>query len=93
MNCPLCIAEPRTPRLHEDAIVWAALCSSCHVPMVVLKRHTDQPTRAERHHMHTVMIELGAAHWKQAPWLIDEENKSIPDHAHMHARHAPRRFL
>jgi hypothetical protein len=62
------------------------------VPMVVLKRHTDQPTDAERHHMHTIMIEIGAQQYRNTPWLIDEENKSIPDHAHMHARIA-RKYL
>lgn len=89
-DCPLCDADVRTPRLYEDGVCWVAACTTCHVPMVVLRRHTIEPLREERQHMHRALTTVAKGYYATTPWIIDEVMRTIPDHAHMHARPALR---
>lgn len=83
-DCPLCrLYEKReivTPLHYEDDLIIVVDCSSCHVPMGVIKRHTMRPTMEEAFHLYGKLRELFPGR------RIDDEQKSIPDHLHWHAR-------
>lgn len=83
-DCQLCEAEEITRRYHEDSLCWVADCATCGVPMVVLRRHSTQPTRREVAHM-LDMLQLCCPPHKKG-YSIDLERRSIPDHWHCHAR-------
>lgn len=50
--CELCEARRTTPMIYEDTMCWVAKHKGSKV--IVLKRHTDQPTREERSHLRRV---------------------------------------
>jgi protein-tyrosine phosphatase len=86
--CELCKNERLTPRFHEDHVCWVAFCKTCKCPMVVLRRHSMQPTKAEKAHMTQLLFRAFGA-WRPG-WAckVDERQRTIPDHFHMHARPA-----
>jgi len=47
MTCPLCTLERKTKWLYEDKTVVVLMCETCGVPMMVLRRHTENPTATE----------------------------------------------
>lgn len=85
-NCQLCEAEEITPWLYEDGICWVTLCVECKVPMVVLWRHTSCPTRRERAAMMESLRGPADAFFGEGEWYFDGEMRTLPLHAHMHAR-------
>lgn len=59
MDCDLCRAEHITEWIYEDKICWVAYCSFHRdTPMVVLRRHSPQPTEAEMEHIRKVKEKL-----------------------------------
>ena len=78
--CELCKAEPITKWFYEDETVWVALCRTCNVPMIVLRRH-GEATERELGYMEGVAHVLflqGKTGW------IRKEQRKILDHAHWH---------
>lgn len=47
-GCPLCEHKRITKHYYEDDKVWIADCTSCHVPMLVIKKHGYVPSPGER---------------------------------------------
>jgi hypothetical protein len=85
MTCPLCVAEQRTAWLYADDVCWVALCSTCGVPMVVLRRHTTEPTPAEKRHMLDALIS-SVRKSCTGPIRITSDMRTHPEHYHLHAR-------
>jgi hypothetical protein len=86
MGCQLCDAEQITPWFDFNDVCWVAICAQCDVPMVVLWRHTASPTRQELEVMRMSLEEAAIDFYGTHPWYIEAAMRSIPDHAHMHAR-------
>ena len=57
-DCPLCKREHKTTWKYEDSICWVARCETDGQWMIVLKRHTMEPTNIEIVHMEMVAKEL-----------------------------------
>ena len=77
-KCALCDRKVLTRCYYEDDIVWIADCYSCHIPIIVLKRHTMEATKEELEHMNKVLDFLFPKR------VIRKEQKQIHDHLHWH---------
>lgn len=78
LNCDLCKAEDLTERVHDDPVCWAAPCFTHREKLiVVLKRHTTEPTREELNHIRAVARDLRPRSGWRGP-------VSIPEHFHLH---------
>lgn len=84
--CELCQASRRTPWYHEDALCWVADCEVCDVPMVVWRRHGNQPPQEDHSHMIGALRAVADARFGVGGWSLDEVMRQIPDHFHAHAR-------
>ena len=58
MDCLLCKAEHLTKWYYEDELIYICDCKTCHIPMVVLKRHGMDVTDAEMVHMRRKACEV-----------------------------------
>ena len=78
-NCPLCRAEHLTPWIWEDEVCWICYCAThTETPMIVLKRHSAEPTPEEMEHIKAVKNKL-------FPELrFRGHMQSLPDHWHEH---------
>lgn len=85
-DCELCEAKKVTPWIHEDSLCWIAICKSCMLPFVVLRRHSVSPTTEEREHMLNALKIVASQLAPWTSWRIDTERRKIPDHWHAHAR-------
>jgi hypothetical protein len=88
-GCELCEAEELTWRYFEDDVLWVCDCQSCSTPMVVLKRHTSDPTPDERQAMEAALRQVADDEFGLDAWTLDTEQRAIPDHCHWHARPLP----
>jgi len=77
ISCPLCRAEKKTKWYYADKTCWIADCETCHIPMVVARRH-GPITDIERSLMLAVVNRL--FEYK----LIRMEPRRIKDHIHWH---------
>jgi hypothetical protein len=75
--CRLCQGEIITKLHYEDDKVIVVDCSTHLKPMIVLKRHTSNPTEEEGHYMRSVMERLFPGMKLRGP-------ASIRDHFHLH---------
>jgi len=78
-GCELCKRERLTQWFHEDDICWVAICKTCGVPMIVLKRHTMEPTEEELRHLEEVVRRLFGDTAR-----VRKTQRKIPDHLHWH---------
>jgi hypothetical protein len=85
-TCELCEAARITPWHHEDDICWVADCEICDVPMVVWKRHGNQPPEADVDHMLGHLTRVATDRFGADGFSIDRVMRQIPDHFHAHAR-------
>jgi len=89
-SCPLCrLYENReiTTRFYfENDQVILVDCKTCGVPMVVLKRHTDNPSREEIKEMYWALLNKVPENQQKAGWQIENLMRSIPNHPHYHLR-------
>lgn len=85
LDCPLCRAERLTPRHYEDETCWVADCATCGVPMAVLKDHRHWLTAWETGHVLEKLREVASELSPAASFTITGP-RSIPSHAHFHAR-------
>lgn len=58
MSCPLCERGKVSHWYLEDDICWVADCITFGLPMIVLKRHTMDPTDQELNHLKSVVNNL-----------------------------------
>ena len=84
MSCPLCKRKKKTELYYE--LIWVASCSTCHVPMVVLKRHTTDPTPFEVAWLESHLRKIGEEVFGKGKFRIDRKQRLILDHIHYHAR-------
>ena len=85
-TCPLCQAEKLTHWFEETDLYWIALCKTCNVPMVVLKRHDTDISVDEAADMISALAEIADEFFGTSIWRLDRECRKIPDHWHAHAR-------
>ena len=83
-ECELCNLEKKTHWYIECDDFVVCDCTVCGVPQVVLLEHTMTP-RAE------VLIKMenalrAIAQEKMLSFVIDKQQRKIPDHLHWHAR-------
>lgn len=84
--CPLCLAEKLTHWFEETDLYWIALCKTCNVPMVVLKRHDTDVTADEAFDMLVALAGVADKYFGTTLWTLDRKPGRIPDHIHWHAR-------
>ena len=80
MDCELCKLEKLTKWYYEDKSFVIIDCKTCHVPMVVLRRHGDHPTATELKKIFSVVRRK----FPNRKW--DFTNRKIHDHWHFHLR-------
>lgn len=80
MSCPLCAREPKTRHYYEDDVLWVVECLTCRVPMVVIKRHSPDPTPEEYEYAKRLGFRLFPER------SFDDRPRSIPGHWHAHLR-------
>lgn len=85
-DCELCEAARLTPWYFEDEICWIADCEICEVPMVVWKRHGDNPPTALLEHMIGELTRVCDDRFGKRGWRVDTVMRQIPDHFHAHGR-------
>lgn len=79
--CKLIQRKAHTEKIfHEDVVCVVVNCRTCHVPMVVLKRHARGPLCTELDHMLQVVKDL------KLKGNIDFKQGTIKDHYHFHIR-------
>ncbi len=91
-GCELCEAARITPWHHEDGVCWIADCEICDVPMVVWKRHGNEPPPEELQHMLDHLARVADERMGEGAWRTDRVMRQIPDHFHAHARGPSRWF-
>lgn len=79
-DCELCRAEKLTEWKYEDDVVFVCRCVS-HPDkwLIVLKRHTSQPTQEEMEYMRKIAERFFPSKQFRGP-------KSIPEHFHLHEK-------
>lgn len=78
MSCELCRLEKITNWFYEDDICAFLICKTCRIPMMVLKRHTMNPTEKEINHIQDMKDRL----FPDYKWRKNQ--RKIPDHLHWH---------
>jgi len=81
IKCPLCERERLTTWYHEDNICYICDCTTCGVPMVVLKEHR-KPIKNELEHM----INLARKQFNMETNTFDFSMRKIKNHFHFHLR-------
>jgi len=76
--CKLIEGNIITKKYYEDDIIIIVSCEHCNVPLLVLKRHTMQPTKNELSHMNRLMINRFPDRY------VRKKQRSIQDHLHWH---------
>lgn len=84
--CDLCNPHTIDQLYYEDDHIHIFDCMSCQVPMVVLKRHTSEPKEDEDFYMEKKLQEIMKECYPDQEYIITKNARSIPDHAHYHAR-------
>lgn len=77
--CDLCTLEKKTKWYYEDKRVVVCDCLSCHVPMVVYKKHTVRPTPELIEHFLKVSKEIFGNNIE-----LRTQQRKIPEHLHWH---------
>lgn len=90
-ECSLCKLERTGPwysYVHPSFVILA--CSECDDPMLVRRAHGHSATGlsdAELHLALHALSEVASAHYAiGVPWYVDSLQRSVPCHAHAHAR-------
>lgn len=80
MNCPLCNPE-RITKWYDNikSEYWLIFdCKTCCIPMLVLKRHTMQPTKAELNEAEEIRKNFFSNR------KFRKNQRKIPNHLHWH---------
>jgi len=83
-ECPLCNLEKLTTWYEETDTYILCDCLTCNVPMVVLVRHSKEPTTEERRVALNALIKLANKKYGDGQWY-PRGMRQIPDHWHLHA--------
>lgn len=79
-ECDLCVLEKRTDWYFESDKLVVCNCMTCHIPMVLLRRHTMAPTQEEIDEINLVCDNL----YGKALYTFRTNQRRIPDHLHWH---------
>jgi len=85
MECPLCKLEKKTDWYFENVMLAVLECKTCNLPMVVLKRHTMEPTAKEEKAMIRELTKVADAFFDEGNWALRKYQRNIKDHLHFHA--------
>lgn len=78
MNCDLCNLEKKTKWYYEDEKIVICDCTTCKIPMVVLRKHTMKPTENDIEHICSIARKL----FGDVMFRVDQ--RRIRDHLHWH---------
>ena len=85
MLCPLCKLEKVTYWYFENDTLVVLDCKTCHLPQVVLKRHTMEPTIEEKQEMIEKLTKIANSLYGKNNWRVREYQRKIKNHIHFHA--------
>lgn len=88
-NCELCRLVKGniiTKKYYSNFLITVVDCKTCHVPMVVLNRHSLNPNNIELAKMITKSVEIGNEEFGEEKYVIDREQRCIKEHLHWHVR-------
>lgn len=89
MDCELCKlvnGNVITKEYYSNSLVTVVDCETCGVPMVVLNRHSMDPTEVELDEMIDKAVWIGNEVFKRDNYLVDRKQSQIKDHLHWHIR-------
>ena len=84
-ECELCKLEKCTHWYLATTTVTVLDCKTCHRPMVVLQRHTMEPTPIEEAKMVQALTAVADLVYGPEKWYIRKKQRKIHDHLHYHA--------
>eukprot|EP00929_Paragymnodinium_shiwhaense_P004744 TRINITY_DN10589_c0_g1_i1.p1 TRINITY_DN10589_c0_g1~~TRINITY_DN10589_c0_g1_i1.p1 ORF type:complete len:313 (+),score=36.50 TRINITY_DN10589_c0_g1_i1:262-1200(+) len=85
-DCELCRLEKTTPWFQEANDFTVLLCDQCDQPMAVWKHHTMLLSTTEKQLMREALTKHASAHFGDDDWYLDDQQRSIYNHCHWHAR-------
>jgi len=89
INCGLCRlvdGNVVTKKYYSNFLITVVDCKTCQVPMVVLNRHSLNPTNVELAKMITKSVEVGDEMFGKENYVVDKKQRCIKDHLHWHIR-------
>ena len=92
-NCPLCFLEKRTIWLEKFfGSFWRIIiCGTCKIPMAVYKWHSISPSEEDKRQMIESLKMAAEEFYGNNDFYIDEGQRKIKDHWHIHARKGKRK--
>ncbi len=86
--CELCNLEQRTKWYYEDDYFIVCDCSTCNVPMIVLKRHSLELNQEELIDLMVVIsgVRIVEGLDIKLKGKLDQNRRKVPDHWHAHIR-------
>ena len=78
MSCDLCNLEQKTKWYYSDEKIIICDCTTCKIPMVVLRRHTMKITEEEIDHIRNISKGLFG------DVIFRVNQRRISDHLHWH---------
>jgi len=84
--CRLVNGNIITKKYYSNFLITVVDCKTCHTPMVVLNRHSLNPTNVELAKMITKSVEIGNEMFGKDKYMIDRKQRCIKDHLHWHIR-------
>lgn len=89
-SCELCLRKKTTKWHTESHPVCIVMdCSSCDLPMVVLRSHDMKVPQEVRDVMLAELSRVADAALGPGQWVVDTVQRTILDHLHWHARPRP----
>lgn len=89
MDCELCkLVDGNivTKKYYSNFLITVVDCKTCHTPIVVLNRHSLNPTNVELAEMITKAVEIGEEMFGKENYVADRKQRCIKDHLHWHIR-------
>lgn len=83
--CDLCELKHITQWYMKTPTVVVLDCKDCHKPMVVLRRHTMDPTFDDKAIMLNSLAHVANHLYGKNKWKLRKEQRKIKDHLHWHA--------
>ena len=84
--CRLVKGNITTKKYYSNFLITVVDCKTCGVPMVVLNRHSLNPTNVELAKMITKAVEIGDEMLGEGKYMVDKNQRCIKNHLHWHIR-------
>ena len=84
--CKLINGNIITKEYYSNFLITVVDCKTCNVPMVVLNRHSMDPTKVELVKMIDKAVEGGDEVFGKGNYVVDIRQRCIKDHFHWHIR-------